>query len=79
MDPGVLFGSEEIIRQRVRETIEAGRGQRHVMNLGHGVMVSHIIPVTIKVSPQTHHLMPAAAYGVLDAGHVLRLQIPREF
>lgn len=40
MDPGVLFGSEETIEQRVIETIEKGRGQRHIMNLGHGVMVS---------------------------------------
>jgi uroporphyrinogen decarboxylase len=39
MDPGVLFGSADTIEQRVVETIEKGRGQRHIMNLGHGVMV----------------------------------------
>lgn len=39
MDPGVLFGSEQTIEERVIETIEKGRGQRHIMNLGHGVMV----------------------------------------
>jgi len=39
MDPGVLFGSEETIEKRVVETIEKGKGQRHIMNLGHGVMV----------------------------------------
>ncbi len=39
MDPGVLFGSRETVQQRVRETIQEAAGQRHIMNLGHGVMV----------------------------------------
>mmetsp|Transcript_20644 Transcript_20644/g.62195 ORF Transcript_20644/g.62195 Transcript_20644/m.62195 type:complete len:398 (-) Transcript_20644:399-1592(-) len=39
MDPGLLFGGHEGIEKRVIETIEQGRGQRHIMNLGHGVMV----------------------------------------
>ena len=40
MDSGVLFGSHEMIEQRVRETAAAAKaaGVRHVMNLGHGVM-----------------------------------------
>ncbi len=42
MDPGVLFGSADTIEQRVVETIEKGRGQRHIMNLGHGVMVGSL-------------------------------------
>jgi uroporphyrinogen-III decarboxylase len=40
MDSGVLFGSKEMIEQRVRETAKAAKdmGVRHVMNLGHGIM-----------------------------------------
>ena len=39
MDPGVLFGSKEAIEQRVIDTVRAAQGTRHVMNLGHGVLV----------------------------------------
>lgn len=39
MDPGVLFGSREAIEQRVVETVRAAQGSRHIMNLGHGVML----------------------------------------
>lgn len=40
MDSGVLFGSNEMIEQRIRETAKAAKemGVRHVMNLGHGIM-----------------------------------------
>ncbi|KAL4436151.1 hypothetical protein ABPG77_005599 [Micractinium sp. CCAP 211/92] len=39
MDSGVLFGSHEMIEQRVRETAKAAKdlGVRHIMNLGHGI------------------------------------------
>lgn len=39
MDPGVLFGSKETIAQRVVDTVRSAEGTRHVMNLGHGVLV----------------------------------------
>lgn len=39
MDPGVLFGSKDTITQRVKETVRSAEGTRHVMNLGHGVLV----------------------------------------
>lgn len=40
MDPGLLFGSKEVIEARVMDIIKKARGQgvRHVMNLGHGVL-----------------------------------------
>ncbi|CAG9460021.1 unnamed protein product [Pedinophyceae sp. YPF-701] len=40
LDPGVLFGGEEIIRARVNEVAKTchDAGVRHVMNLGHGVL-----------------------------------------
>lgn len=39
MDAGVLFGSKDVIEQRVHETIRSAQqaGVRHVMNLGHGI------------------------------------------
>jgi uroporphyrinogen decarboxylase len=39
MDPGVLFGSREAIERRVVDTVRAAQGTRHIMNLGHGVLV----------------------------------------
>lgn len=39
MDPGVLFGSKDAIARRVVETVKSARGARHIMNLGHGVLV----------------------------------------
>ena len=39
IDPGVLFGSQEFIRDRIFNTIsKAGKGG-HILNLGHGVLV----------------------------------------
>ncbi|CDN13713.1 Uroporphyrinogen III decarboxylase [Richelia intracellularis] len=38
LDPGVLFGSKEFIRNRIYETVrKAGHGG-HILNLGHGVL-----------------------------------------
>ena len=39
MDPGVLFGSKDTITQRIKETVKSAEGTRHIMNLGHGVLV----------------------------------------
>lgn len=39
MDPGVLFGSKDAIKQRVIDTVQKAQGTRHIMNLGHGVLV----------------------------------------
>ena len=39
LDPGVLLGSEEVVRARARAVVEAGRAARgHVFNLGHGIL-----------------------------------------
>lgn len=39
IDPGVLFGSQEFIKERILDTIrKAGKGG-HILNLGHGVLV----------------------------------------
>jgi len=40
MDPGVLFGSKDVIEARVMDTIKRAKAQgvRHIMNLGHGVL-----------------------------------------
>jgi uroporphyrinogen decarboxylase len=38
LDPGVLLGTPEDVARRVRSMIEETGGQRHVVNLGHGVL-----------------------------------------
>ncbi|CAD7698626.1 unnamed protein product [Ostreobium quekettii] len=40
LDPGILFGSQKVIEDRVVEIIRAAKSQgvRHIMNLGHGVL-----------------------------------------
>ncbi|QHV01262.1 uroporphyrinogen decarboxylase [Synechocystis sp. CACIAM 05] len=39
MDPGVLFGSQDFIKERILDTVrKAGQGG-HIFNLGHGVLV----------------------------------------
>ncbi|XP_075484290.1 uroporphyrinogen decarboxylase, chloroplastic [Primulina tabacum] len=39
VDPGVLFGSKEFITDRIHDTVKkAGRG-KHILNLGHGIVV----------------------------------------
>ena len=34
----ILAGDEDSIRARVHKTIEQGRGTKHIVNLGHGVL-----------------------------------------
>ena len=38
MDPGVLFGSQEFIRDRILDTIRKAGNKGHIFNLGHGVL-----------------------------------------
>ncbi len=39
IDPGVLFGSQAFIRDRILDTIRKAGNQGHILNLGHGVLV----------------------------------------
>jgi uroporphyrinogen decarboxylase len=38
MDPGVLFGSQNFIRDRILDTIRKAGNKGHIFNLGHGVL-----------------------------------------
>jgi len=38
VDPGVLFGSKELIRDRILDTIRKAGGHKHILNLGHGIL-----------------------------------------
>ena len=40
LDPCVLFGSKEVIRDRIYDTVRKAGNQRHILNLGHGVLPS---------------------------------------
>ena len=39
IDPGVLFGSHDLIRDRILDTIRKAGNHGHILNLGHGVHV----------------------------------------
>jgi len=39
IDPGVLYGSQAFIRERILDTIRKAGNQGHILNLGHGVLV----------------------------------------
>lgn len=38
LDPGVLFGSRELIRDRIFDTVRKAGNWGHILNLGHGVL-----------------------------------------
>lgn len=38
LDPGVLFGSKEFIRDRIHDTVHKAGNWGHILNLGHGVL-----------------------------------------
>ncbi len=38
LDPGVLFGSQQFIRDRIYDTVKKAGIEGHILNLGHGVM-----------------------------------------
>ncbi|MBW4560866.1 MAG: uroporphyrinogen decarboxylase [Mojavia pulchra JT2-VF2] len=38
LDPGVLFGSKQFIRDRILDTVRKAGNWGHILNLGHGVM-----------------------------------------
>lgn len=40
MDPGVLFGSQDFIRDRILDVIRKAGNRGHIMNLGHGILSS---------------------------------------
>jgi uroporphyrinogen decarboxylase len=39
IDPGILFGSQAVIRDRILDTIRKAGNCGHILNLGHGVLV----------------------------------------
>lgn len=39
VDPAVLFGPHEVITQRIQETVAKAGQHRHILNLGHGVLI----------------------------------------
>ncbi|MEM6754178.1 MAG: uroporphyrinogen decarboxylase, partial [Cyanobacteria bacterium P01_C01_bin.38] len=38
LDPGVLFGSKQFIRDRIHDTVRRAGNWGHILNLGHGVL-----------------------------------------
>jgi uroporphyrinogen decarboxylase len=38
VDPGVLFGSKDFIRDRMIDTVKKAGKHKHILNLGHGIL-----------------------------------------
>jgi uroporphyrinogen decarboxylase len=38
VDPAILFGSKELIRERILDTIKKAGNRGHILNLGHGIL-----------------------------------------
>ncbi len=38
VDPGILFGSTEMIKERIVDTVLKAKGRKHILNLGHGIL-----------------------------------------
>ncbi|BBL86602.1 uroporphyrinogen decarboxylase (chromatophore) [Paulinella micropora] len=38
VDPGILFGSAEMIEARIVDTVKKAKGRPHILNLGHGIL-----------------------------------------
>jgi uroporphyrinogen decarboxylase len=38
VDPGLLFGTPEAIRERIMDTVRKAHGRKHIRNLGHGIL-----------------------------------------
>ena len=38
VDPGLLFGSQDAIRDRIDDCVRKARGRKHILNLGHGIL-----------------------------------------
>ena len=55
MDPSVLYGSPEVVRQEAKKVMDAfGSGEGHVFNLGHGIH-QHIDPDNVSVLVDAVH------------------------
>jgi uroporphyrinogen decarboxylase len=38
VDPGVLFGTQDFIRDRILDTVRKAGSHKHILNLGHGIL-----------------------------------------
>ena len=55
LDPGVLYGSPDCIREQVRKVLEDfGPNPGHVFNLGHGIH-QHVNPDDVKILVDAVH------------------------
>ncbi|KAJ2243310.1 Uroporphyrinogen decarboxylase in heme biosynthesis [Coemansia sp. RSA 475] len=59
LDPTLLFGGPEAIRQRTQEMCRGFGGSAHIANLGHGMMPSHD-PEHLRVFLETVHVASRA-------------------
>lgn len=63
IDPCVLFGSQETIRDRILDTVQKAEGARHILNLGHGILPGtpeENAAYFFETSKHVHELLTAA-------------------
>jgi uroporphyrinogen decarboxylase len=62
MDPCALYGSKDFIRDRILDTVRKAGGNRHIMNLGHGVLPTtpeENVAFFFETSKHVHELLAA--------------------
>jgi uroporphyrinogen decarboxylase len=62
IDPGVLFGTQPFIRDRVLDTLRKAGGNRHILNLGHGILPGtpeENAAYFFELGKQVHHQLAA--------------------
>ena len=60
LDPCILFGSQAFIRDRILDTIRKAGNQRHIFNLGHGVLQNtpeENVAFFFETVKQSHYLL----------------------
>ena len=56
VDPGLLFGTPEAIRERIVDAVRKARGRRHILNLGHGILPQTPVDNVIALVDYVHEL-----------------------
>jgi len=64
VDPCVLFGAKPFIRDRILNTVRQAGGNRHILNLGHGILPGtpeENAAYFFEIGKQTHQLLATSA------------------
>jgi uroporphyrinogen decarboxylase len=65
IDPGVLFGSKQVIRDRILDTVRKAGNRGHILNLGHGILPGtpeENAAYFFETAKQVHELLAASPH-----------------